>query len=356
LPTGLLDWVNNVTFDYGIGFILADSTATADYRANVENNYFICPPGNTRPYALSRAGSDSNGVPNFSLYLTNNLWDTDGDYLLDGYDHGWSMVSVNPTNIFKMTNAFARTAGIPVAQDSALVAYKKIVSQGGPLRLDANHPGGLRDEVATVLIASLTSFSESAFHQRDEHGCVERRLWHVELHARAARHRPRRDAGLLGKRARLESESRRSHEPSSGGRVHHELPGGLYVARRIPALPRHAARGDREICRGQSSTSQDVDFRSYTASASQTRRRSRYTIANVSTGSVTLVGGDVAHYEPPTNYLWPREFQLHRHRRRRQFVDAAVSPARLRTCAAAQSDLEGRRHDELLEHQCAEFS
>lgn len=70
-PNGVLDWVNNVTFDYGLGFIMGDSTTPAAWKANVRNSYFVCPPGNIRPYALSRASLDRNGNPNFTLYLDN---------------------------------------------------------------------------------------------------------------------------------------------------------------------------------------------------------------------------------------------------------------------------------------------
>ena len=162
-PDGLLDWINNVTCDYGIGFIMGDSTATADWKANVEGCYFVCPPGNVRPYALSRAGVDSHGAPNFSLWLTNCLWDKDGDSILNGFDPGWSMVSVNPTNYHRMSNAIPRTHGIPVTQDPPLTAYKKIVSAVGPLRLDANHPEGLRDEVAAELIKSVVTWRMDRF-------------------------------------------------------------------------------------------------------------------------------------------------------------------------------------------------
>src|SRR5688572_2362321 len=33
-PDGLLDWLNNVTFDYDIGFIMGDSASAADWKAN----------------------------------------------------------------------------------------------------------------------------------------------------------------------------------------------------------------------------------------------------------------------------------------------------------------------------------
>jgi hypothetical protein len=55
-PNGLLEWVNNVTFDWDIGFIMGDTTSVQSYKSNVINNYFICPPGNIRNTPLEKAG------------------------------------------------------------------------------------------------------------------------------------------------------------------------------------------------------------------------------------------------------------------------------------------------------------
>jgi autotransporter-associated beta strand protein len=300
LPSGLLDWVNNITFDYGIGFILADSTQTANYRANVENNYFICPPGNTRPYALSRAGSDSNGVPNFSLYLTNNLWDTDGDYILDGYDPGWSMVSVNPTNIIKMTNAFVRTAGIPVTQDSALVAYKKIVSQGGPLRLDANHPGGLRDEVATELILSLVSQRMDRFSSVTNTGASN------GGYGTLASSRPLPDTDRDGMpdywEITLGSNSNADDHTN-------QVPADAFITNSPAGYTlleeylhfRATPHAVVDTATASLPVVQEVDLRRYTSGFTN-RLPVTYFISNVSTGSVVLSNGCLARFSPPTNY------------------------------------------------------
>jgi autotransporter-associated beta strand protein len=308
LPSGLLDWVNNVTFDYGIGFILADSTTTADHRANVENCYFIAPPGNPRPYALSRSGVDSNGVPNFSLFLTNCLWDTDGDYLLDGYDHGTGILSVTPGSLRLMTNAFARTAGIPVTQDSALVAYKTIVSQCGPLRLDANGANGLRDEVANELIRSLllqrhddfsnvvqtaasnggygTLLSTPAPADTDRDGMPD--FWEL----------------ALGSNPNLDDHT-------------NQVPAGAFLANNpagytlleeylhFKASP-HAVLGESLA---DNPTSQDVDLRFYTSGFTN-KVPVTCTLANVSTGTVALVGGNIAHFVPPTNFLGRASFNF----------------------------------------------
>jgi autotransporter-associated beta strand protein len=308
LPTGLLDWVNNVTFDYGIGFIMADSTETADYKANVEGCYFICPPGNTRPYALSRAGVDSNGVPNFSLFLTNCLWDTDGDYLLDGYNPGYGMVSVHPTNFFKMPNAIPRNGGVPVTQDSPLVAYKKIVSQSGPIRFDANHPNGPRDEVASVLIASLLAQTHQRFTSVTNTGASNG--GYGTLNSTPAPADTDRDGmpdfweTALGSNPALDDHT-------------NQVPAGAF-------LPNNPAgytlleeylhfRATPHAVLGRVFTDnpnwQDADLRRYTAGFTN-RPPFTFTLANVSTGAVTLVSNYIARYVPPTNYLGRASFDF----------------------------------------------
>ncbi len=158
-PGGLLEWVNNVTFDWDIGFIMGDSTSNANWKANVINNYFICPPGNIHSKALVSAHLGTNGLPNFTVHLNGNLSDTDGDGLLNGTDKGYGIVE--GTSYTQSALAIAGST-VGVSTDSPLTAYKKIVSNSGALRLDASYPGALRDEVDTILIDKLTT--QTRFH------------------------------------------------------------------------------------------------------------------------------------------------------------------------------------------------
>jgi hypothetical protein len=152
-PSGLLDWINNVTYDWDIGFIMGDSQSTADWSANVRGNYFICPPGNLRPTALEKARKDREGNYNFTLFTENNLLDNNGNEVLDGVDRGYEIASgdyrVAPQPV-------AKGGALAVSMDPPLTAYKKIVSAGGALRLDAQTAIPLRDEVDTRLIGNLT--------------------------------------------------------------------------------------------------------------------------------------------------------------------------------------------------------
>lgn len=167
-PNGLLEWVNNVTFDWDIGFIMGDSTSNAAWQANVINNYFIGPVGNTRSKALQKAQAGSNGRPNFTVFLSGNLSDYDGDGQLNGTDKGYSIVEGTDyapgttgltTGAAAYYKANAAIAGsFPgVTTDPAALAYKKIVSNAGALRMDVNYPRSIRDEVDTILVNKLTT-------------------------------------------------------------------------------------------------------------------------------------------------------------------------------------------------------
>jgi hypothetical protein len=150
-PNGCLDWINNVTFDWDIGFILGDSNTTADWKANIRGCYFICPPGNIRPVALEKAKLDAAGKPNFILYIDNSLMDSDGDGILSATKKDYALASGDYT---RGTAPFPNH-GVSVTVDDPLTSYKKIVSAVGPLRLNADPTRPLRDEVSTILVDNL---------------------------------------------------------------------------------------------------------------------------------------------------------------------------------------------------------
>ena len=152
-PGGLLDWVNNVTFDWGIGFIMGDSATPAAWKANVRNCYYLCPPGNIRTKALEKANLDRNGAANFSLYLNNCRHDSNANGLLDGTDKGYGIASGSYITLAAPVAA----GGVPVAMDDPAVAFKKIASAAGALRLDVSYAGALRDEVDAKMIANLVT-------------------------------------------------------------------------------------------------------------------------------------------------------------------------------------------------------
>jgi autotransporter-associated beta strand protein len=162
-PNGLLEWTNNVTFDWDIGFIMGDSATPANWKANVIGNYFVCPPGNIISKPLIGANLDRNGYPNFSVHVANNLHDNNGDGILNGTDRGWNIVNgsaynatTNPTgNYLRLDTPVSGSSTLTV--ESPLLAHKKIVSNGGALRTDIGYSGTYRDEVDTRLIQNLTT-------------------------------------------------------------------------------------------------------------------------------------------------------------------------------------------------------
>ena len=150
-PNGLLEWINNVTFDWDIGFIMGDSTSVQNWKANVRGCYFLCPPGNLHTRALEKANLSTNGTPNFSLYLDNCLHDADGDGLLNGTDKGYGIVSGSYTT---SPSPFAGST-VPVTIDAPLLAFKKVLSKAGALRLEVSYAGAVRDEVDAKMINNV---------------------------------------------------------------------------------------------------------------------------------------------------------------------------------------------------------
>lgn len=161
-PGGLLEWTNNVVFDWDIGFIMGDSETPAEWKANVIGNYFICPPGNLRKTPLEKARISRDGKPNFSVHVADNLHDFDGDNRLDGEDRGWDIVKGEPNDGRRNAggNYYRLDKPVPgserLAIDPPRLAYKKVVSSAGALRLDAGFDGPLRDEVDSRLFENLT--------------------------------------------------------------------------------------------------------------------------------------------------------------------------------------------------------
>ncbi|MBN8457690.1 MAG: autotransporter-associated beta strand repeat-containing protein [Verrucomicrobia bacterium] len=162
-PNGLLEWVNNVTFDWDIGFIMGDSETPAAWKANVRGCYFLCPASNLRSRALEKANLDRNGNPNFSLYLDNCRHDNNGNGVLDGTDKGYAIASGNYTTL---TSPVAATGAVPVTLDDPAVAFKKVVSKAGALRLDLDPAKPLRDEVDARMVQNLVS--QTANHVSNE--------------------------------------------------------------------------------------------------------------------------------------------------------------------------------------------
>jgi autotransporter-associated beta strand protein len=166
-PNTVLDWVNNVTFDWNIGFIMGDSETPANWKANVRNSYFLCPPGNLRLKTLEKALIDRNGNKNFSLYLNNSRHDHDGDGQLNGTDKGYTIAS---GDYITLASPVATTGAAPVSMADPLTAFKRVASSAGALRPEAGSPRPLRDEVDTKLANNLLTQTRNMISRESDLG------------------------------------------------------------------------------------------------------------------------------------------------------------------------------------------
>jgi pectate lyase len=166
-PDGLLDWINNVTFDYDIGFIMGDSASAADWKANVRGNYFIRLSGGENSHALEKARTTPDGKPNFTLHVGDNLFDKNGNTVLDGKDYGYAIASGTYSNA---ATPIPAGGGLAVTIDPPLLAYKKIASQVGVLRLDAACAKPVQDELDTILIRNLLALKRHRVRHQNETG------------------------------------------------------------------------------------------------------------------------------------------------------------------------------------------
>lgn len=172
-PYGLLEWINNVTFHWrNEGFIMGDSETPADWKTNAIGNYYISIDDPDEGFgvkntAFTKARVSRDGVPNFSLFLDDTLFDNNDNGILDGTDQGYGIVAGaeftpgDPTGsnrYYRADSPFPGASGpAAVTIDDPLTAYKKVISSVGPLRLDANYSGPVRDELDSLLIDSVVN-------------------------------------------------------------------------------------------------------------------------------------------------------------------------------------------------------
>lgn len=169
-PT-MLEWINNVTFHWrSEGFIMGDSQTPANWKANVRGCYYISVKDPDDGFGIKNTGLvkaqvATNGLPNFSLYLDDTLFDNNDNGRVDGTNRGYGIVSgseftpgdaVGANRYYKSATPFPGAAGTAaVVVDHPTTAYKKVISSSSPLRLDANYTGPLRDELDTLLTDSV---------------------------------------------------------------------------------------------------------------------------------------------------------------------------------------------------------
>ena len=96
-------------------------------------------------------------------------------------------------------------SGVPLVPVDRVTAYKQVLSQVGPLRLDIDPAKPLRDEVTALLVSDVINQKRRKITNEKELSRRRRRLWRAGIHSTTRRRRPRRHAGFVGIDARLQS-------------------------------------------------------------------------------------------------------------------------------------------------------
>ena len=151
---GLMDWVNNVVFDWDIPYICADADSDTHW-ANVVGGYFISAGGSTDVFTSAQMDRNT-GLPTYHMYLYNTLTDLNNNGIVDGIDRGTSLnggIDYRPT----------RYAAPQVTTDSPTLAYKRIVSSCGAVQ-------PLRDDVDAVLMNDVVTQNRRIISNESETG------------------------------------------------------------------------------------------------------------------------------------------------------------------------------------------
>ena len=162
----LFDWINNIVFAWDIGFNLAGADVTGRYKVNMLGSYFIH-GGKSGPPIYGGGYAPDGAIP-FHLYMNDCALDGNGDGKFNTTATDLELVA--PNVIYnKSQQRFPQTSkadpkfsndpilGVPVTVEDRDLAYKKIISQVGPLRMDIDPSKPLRDEVDSLLISDLVA-------------------------------------------------------------------------------------------------------------------------------------------------------------------------------------------------------
>ncbi len=300
-PT-LLDWINNVTFDWDIGFIMGDSTSTANWKANVRGCYFVSPPGNTHGVALEKANlMSANGLPNFSLYLDDCAMDGNGDGVLNVSKTGYALASGS----YNTTNSPYPNNGIAVTRDDYLTAYKKVLSAAGPVRMDSDPSMTLRDELNTILVNNVVK--QLRFHVSKPSATGASNGGFGTLNSAPAPLDTDQDGmpdfweSSVGANANLDDHT-------------NAVPAGAFVPTTYTRLEEYLQflmmpHGAVAKLTATVPTALDVDLRKYTLGFTN-KAPFAYTISNVTNGLAILTNNYIAHFVPPTNYSGRARFDF----------------------------------------------
>jgi autotransporter-associated beta strand protein len=153
-PT-VLDWVNNVTFGWDLGFNMAASTDPIA-RVNIRGSYFI--HGGNTSSAVYGGGLNTLGENIFRLHMSDSALDGSANGILDVTRANYAMV--NSSTYTQAPVAWPQTLdgnpanpviGTPVTLDSRRTAHKKVLSKVGATRMEIG-PRPLRDEITQLCV------------------------------------------------------------------------------------------------------------------------------------------------------------------------------------------------------------
>jgi hypothetical protein len=150
----LLDWSNNVTFGWDIGMNLAGANEPGAFKTNIRGSTFI--RASRGKNAIFVGDSPPNGPIHYHVHLDDCAMDGNGADPPDVTAEGYTLIDGDRYR--KSPRPFSQmTSGVPVTLDDRITAYKKIISQVGPLRLDVKSDMPLRDEVTTLLVNDVVA-------------------------------------------------------------------------------------------------------------------------------------------------------------------------------------------------------
>lgn len=161
----MFDWANNVSFGWDIGMNLAGADVPGTYKVNLRGSTFAH-GGKARDAVFG--GGQTNGVTSFHVYVNDCAFDGNGNGQLDFSATNHDIVAKDSL-YHKQPVPFPQTLkadpaaprepvlGVPVTLDDRLTAYKKVLSQVGPLRMDVDPAKPLRDEADALLISDVAS-------------------------------------------------------------------------------------------------------------------------------------------------------------------------------------------------------
>jgi hypothetical protein len=162
----LLDWTNNVTFGWDIGMNLAGADKPGIYQANIRGNSFIRGSGGRN--AIFGGGILPDGSMPYHVYLNDCALDGNGSIAPDITAEGYALIDKELYH--KSPTPFPQNLGVPPKIDDRLTAYKKVISQVGPLRLDVTSKQTLRDEVTTLLVSDVVKQNRRKITSESELG------------------------------------------------------------------------------------------------------------------------------------------------------------------------------------------